>query len=415
MFGCAASCFERARIYPCREQRRERRASAPEYGGSVGLQAHEKPPHHEYGCPILDARTVRVKGGKHRPRPIRLCAFVHISVKQNPQLRWVRHTAQQQPYDVVQVIAYIDNNFIVDCVGSPHWKATVLEACRNRLVRIVISPWSIYEIGKASIDKMNEAIRVAEELEPRWILERADLQLREFLHAWNDFWNGSRTEFSPIATLSEVQASFLRVSVQQIANYTLADYARVWQHPDAHTEAAAEFHRQERIAAWNRAFFSRGKLMPEVVRAIRMRYVARQMIVARSWQIPLDRIAARETRILRSSKLSTIVGFFVDFGGMEDMKAHQVEEAFTFHHWGTEAILNSHRLIDRFHATVALPYCDIFVTSDKELIKRSNLIKGQMRFSTAIVVSGAEFVDLLQEKLVKLAGSPGAGGAGTNH
>ena len=297
--------------------------------------------------------------------------------------------------------AYLDNNFVIDCAtNQTQWKTTTLNACQAGLVTLVMSPWTIYEIGKASKDQMNEVIQTVDELEPQWILERVDLQLREFLHSWKEFWNGVRTPFNPIGTLVDVQASLLRVSQKRVESYTLRDYAEIWQRQDAHKDAAAGFQRQANIAAWNRKAYSQGGLTSRTVREIRMRYVARQIVISKGWGLSHERMAKQEERILKSQKLRTYIRFFVEFGGMEDMKAHRVEEALTFHHWGTEAALNANRLIDRFHATSALPYCDIFVTSDKELVKKSNTVRDELNFAIARVLRGEEFIGHLEKLLL---------------
>ena len=300
-----------------------------------------------------------------------------------------------------KIQAYLDNNFVIDCAtNQPKWRAKALDARQAGLVNLVMSPWSIYEIGKASKEKMNEVIRIVDELEPQWILERVDLQLLEFLHAWTEFWTGIRTKFDPIGTLAEVQAYFLRVDQERVKSYTLRDYAEVWQRRDAHREARVEFQRQANISAWNRRAYSRGKMASQTVRDIRMRYVARQIVMSKGRRLSQEQMAKQEERILKSQKIWTFIRFFVEFGGLEDMKAHRVEEALTFSLWSTEAALNAHRLIDRFHATAALPYCEMFVTSDKELVKRSNRVLDELNFKIAQVLTGEDFIRHLDKLLL---------------
>ena len=77
------------------------------------------------------------------------------------------------------------------------------------------------------------------------------------------------------------------------------------------------------------------------------------------------------------------------------MRAHRVEESLTFKHWETEARLNPNRQLDRFHAIAALPYCDLFVTSDRELAKKTPAIRNDLNFKFAAVISGEEFIDRL--------------------
>lgn len=79
------------------------------------------------------------------------------------------------------------------------------------------------------------------------------------------------------------------------------------------------------------------------------------------------------------------------------MPAHRVEESLTFNQWKTNAILNENRLLDRFHAVAALPYCDLFVTSDDELIRKTQAVRNGLRFKIANVISGEEFIELLKK------------------
>jgi hypothetical protein len=69
--------------------------------------------------------------------------------------------------------------------------------------------------------------------------------------------------------------------------------------------------------------------------------------------------------------------------------------AFTVELYQTGAKLSENRFVDRQHATVALPYCDYFITSDTDLIKRCSRVKGTLRFDTAKVLTGDEFIAML--------------------
>jgi hypothetical protein len=292
--------------------------------------------------------------------------------------------------------AYIDQNFLINCLNREDWKATAVDACSRGCVKLVLSPWSIYEIGNAAPAHMEELLAIAEELNPSWILERVDLQLREFVVAWNDFWNGTTTQFNPILTLPEVQASFFRCPMESVARYSLRDYAGVWQRKDAGTEADVELRRQESISALNRVVFLDGKLTSKVVDEIRKRYIARQFAISRRVGMPPHEIHHYENLILGEKKLDTLISFFVEFGGMDEMPAHRVEESLTFNQWKTDARLNPNRQLDRFHAVAALPYCDLFVTSDRDLIKKTRAIRDELRFEIAEVVTGEDFVERLK-------------------
>ncbi len=292
--------------------------------------------------------------------------------------------------------AYVDHNFLINCLNKEGWRSTALAKCGIGHVRLVLSPWSIYEIGNATPLHMEELLAIAEELNPSWILERVDLQLREFVAAWNAFWCGTATQFNPILTLPEAQASFFRLPVGRVEKFSIRDYAGVWQRKEAGKEADVEFKRQESISAFNRAAFLDGRLTPRTVREIRKRYVARQFAISRRVGMLAQEIYQYENWILSEKKLEAFISFFVDFGGMDEMPAHHVEESLTFAQWKTEARLNPNRLLDRFHAVASLPYCDIFVTSDQELVKKTQAIRSDLKFKIAEVISGEEFIERLK-------------------
>ena len=51
--------------------------------------------------------------------------------------------------------------------------------------------------------------------------------------------------------------------------------------------------------------------------------------------------------------------------------------------------------LNRQHAIVALPFCDLFVTSDKELKRRCDAIRPKLGFAIAEVQTGEEFIQSL--------------------
>jgi hypothetical protein len=143
--------------------------------------------------------------------------------------------------------------------------------------------------------------------------------------------------------------------------------------------------------------FGDGKLTSAAQLEIRTRYVARQFVICRRVGMPLHEIYQRENWILREESLKTFIWFFVEFGGMDEMLAHGVEESLTFNQWKTEARLNPNRQLDRFHAIAALPYCDLFVTSDRELVKKTQAVRSDLKFKIAEVISGEEFIVRLEK------------------
>jgi hypothetical protein len=293
--------------------------------------------------------------------------------------------------------AYVDHNFLINCINQGGWRPIAVNACSSGSVKLIVSPWSIYEIGNAAPLHMEELLTIVEELKPLWIFERVDLQLREFVVAWNDFWNGRRSHFDPIGTLAEVHASFFRCRLKLVEKYSLRDYAAIWKRPDASYEADVEFRRQASISVWNRMAYLDGRFTSRAIREIRERYVARQFAISRKVGLPHHQIHQYENLILSEKKLREFISFFVEFGGMDDLLAHRVEEILTFNQWKTGAKLNPHRQLDRFHAVAALPYCDLFVTSDAELIKKSQVVQNELRFEIGSVISGEEFIERLRK------------------
>ncbi len=256
---------------------------------------------------------------------------------------------------VIVMNAYVDNNFLIDCINRDGWKNIAVKACESGKVKLVLSPWSIFEVGNAPQRHMEELVTLIDGLRPWWILERVDLQLREFIVAWNDFWNGKRSQFNPICTLAEVHSSFLRLPLEIVEKYSLRDFAGIWQRPEASGEADIEFRRQSTISSLNRIFYLGGKLTSRAVLEIRKRYVARQFVISRRIGLPHHERYQFENLILGARELETYISFFVEFGGMDEMLAHRVEECLTFNQWKTNAILNPNRQLDRFHAIAALP------------------------------------------------------------
>ena len=73
---------------------------------------------------------------------------------------------------------YPDHNFLIGCVRNPEWRNLVMKSQRSGDVSVVLSPWHAYEYGNArGYSDTEELVRLVEELQPLWIMERADLQV----------------------------------------------------------------------------------------------------------------------------------------------------------------------------------------------------------------------------------------------
>jgi hypothetical protein len=99
--------------------------------------------------------------------------------------------------------------------------------------------------------------------------------------------------------------------------------------------------------------------------------------------------------MLREQPLSIQIQSFVYWKCTEYLKAYKTEVAFTLELYATGATLDTNRQIDLQHAVAALPYCDLFITDDGDLIKRIARVKRELRFETASVLCGQAFIDTL--------------------
>lgn len=67
---------------------------------------------------------------------------------------------------------YVDYNFLIYCAKNPAWRRAVLDAHRSGTITVVLSAWHFYEYGNASgHPETEDLIQLAEELQPKWILE----------------------------------------------------------------------------------------------------------------------------------------------------------------------------------------------------------------------------------------------------
>jgi hypothetical protein len=293
------------------------------------------------------------------------------------------------------MLAYADQNFIINCANNRDWRKAVTLARDRDRATLVLSPWHFYEIGTISEARMEELVQVVEEFRPAWILDRSDLQLRECIHAWQTFWGEKVDDFKPIGTLAEVAAILLRSNPKQLADFALRDYVRVFQRSAGAAQLLSVLDHQRVISAENRVSYKNGKITTRIETAIEQRFVA-QMLARREEKGPskseLDR---RTNELLTTQPIATKIAIFIEWGGTADIKTYKVEAELTSRHFETDAVLNVNRQIDRQHAAVALPYCDCFVTSDNELLRRCEAVRERLAFRIATVQTGGDFVHSL--------------------
>lgn len=219
----------------------------------------------------------------------------------------------------------------------------------------------------------------------------ADLQLLEVVSEWSAFWE-SPTTFQPIGELPDVGAALHNIHPSYLAKATLKDWVDVFAADDgADIRNTVDWVCQSYDS--NRKLFQQGRMTKEVLKRMDRKHVAIQL--ARSEH---DGDAAealrRSEEILAQQPVGAQIEFFVDFGGMVNLKSYQVESALAANLWASSAKLNS-RYIDRQHASVGLPYCDRFVTDDSDLIKRCEAAKRSLAFPTAQVQRAKEFIESL--------------------
>jgi hypothetical protein len=291
------------------------------------------------------------------------------------------------------MLAYADHNFLINCAKRPDWQEAVIHARDLGQVTIVLSPWSIYEIASAATAEMREElIQIVDEFRPAWILARADVQLREGIHAWQTFSGLKVEEFKPIGTLAEASGHLLRRNPERLTGFTLRDHVNQFLEPDGEPVMLPALQQQQAISAANRVCYLKGMYTKRRQFEAKQRHVAQMLARIEEKGPSNSELDTRINELLTNPPMARMIRFFVKFGGMEQMKAVKIESMLTTRHWQTPAVLNANRQIDRQHAVEALAYCDYLVTSDGELIKRCQAIRGQLAFLVATVQTGEDFI-----------------------
>jgi hypothetical protein len=301
---------------------------------------------------------------------------------------------------------YADNNFLIYCAKSNEWREEILSAIHRGTIRIVLSPWSIREIGNNTTSQMEELIEVAERFTPTWILERMDLQIVEAITAWKQFWLQQPTLFNPFGTLAEVHGKMFSRDPRELKRYTLRDYARQHQSKDGNDRDSKQdvfdqvFSRNEQIFQINRDRYKQGQLRS--IGSVHMGrvYMARIFACSKLKEGKSEEIHGETDRILDTPHLFRQLSIFAESGRMHLMRAYRVESLLTEKHWDGDAHsrLKSNTQIDRQHATTALAYCDALITNDKQLITKTEAIRSKLRFPIAAVMTGETFIEQLRQE-----------------
>jgi hypothetical protein len=147
---------------------------------------------------------------------------------------------------------YVDHNFLIQCTQNPAWRRAVTEAHQSGALSIVLSPWHFYEYGNARAHEDTEdLIRFAEELQPKWTMDRADLQLFEFWVVWNQVWNGSRDTVEPVGTFAEIVGVLTKVHSEAVERVTLRDFVVTFSGNQALEQMKAAMEEQAKVFTSN--------------------------------------------------------------------------------------------------------------------------------------------------------------------
>jgi hypothetical protein len=298
--------------------------------------------------------------------------------------------------NVISMLAYADHNFLIYCIKNPAWRETVVNAHRTGEVSLVLSPWHFYEYGNARGHGETEALlQFAEELLPLWTLERADLQLFEFWVVWHQLWESADDPVSPIGTLAEIACVLSKVHPAQAGRITIRDFVKAFSTDDALNQIHAAISEQSKIMVSNREAYIEGRFNKSPKDQMALKHLA---VLRARWEVKgaaPSRVYQRADEILREQPISTQLQCFVDWGFVRDLKCYETEGAFTEQLYRSGGLLGVNRFVDRQHASIALPYCDRFVTDDRDLRKRCEAARKTLKFPTAEVQKGEAFIESL--------------------
>jgi hypothetical protein len=294
------------------------------------------------------------------------------------------------------VNVYPDHNFLIYCIKNSAWGDAVVQAHTSGKATLVLSPWHFYEYGNArGYADTKDLIQFAETLQPKWTMERGDLLTFEFWVLWQEVWNGSKDKVDPIGTLAEIGAVLTKVDPSRTAIFTIRDFIDAFSADDALKEIRAAMKSQESVTASNQKSYVQGRFTKDIKDRMELVHLAVQRARIEMSGSEPDEVHARADAILTEQPMATQLECLVYWGFPSLLKCHQVEAALTVELYQTGARLSENMFVDRQHATIALPYCDFFVTTDSKLINRCNRVKGMLSFPMAQVLTGDEFVAML--------------------
>lgn len=291
---------------------------------------------------------------------------------------------------------YADQNFLIYCTKNPTWRKRVKEAHDAGTIAVVLSPWHFYECGRGAADAdANELLNFTEELQPKWIIERADLQLFEFWVIWNQVWNSSKDIVEPIGTFEEIAAIVSRVDQRHLPDVKMRDYVDAFSKCDALADVEKALENQRNVTDAIRSEYLRRRSDRATWQEMELRHLAVQLARLELKQKGTDQVWNRANHLVHEQPIRTQMEFFITSGFTRELKCHATEAAFTEELFVSGGGLDAGRFVDRQHASAGLPYCDRFITDDAELRKRCARIAGWLPFQSATVFTAKDFLRTL--------------------
>ncbi len=291
---------------------------------------------------------------------------------------------------------YADQNFLIYCTKNPTWQRKIKEAHNSGAITIVLSPWHFYECGRgAAHADADELLNFTEDLQPKWIIERADLQLFEFWAVWNQVWNSSKDTVEPIGTFAEIAAIVSKVDERHLRNVKMRDYVNAFSRYNALAEVKKALENQRYVSDAVRNEYLRRRSDKTTWQDMELRHLAVQLARLELKTNGTNQVWDRANRLVYEQPIRTQMEFFISSSFTRELKCHATEAAFTEELFASGGGLDARRFVDRQHASVALPYCDRFITDDGELRKRCARIIGWLPFQSATVMTAEEFLRTL--------------------
>jgi hypothetical protein len=298
------------------------------------------------------------------------------------------------------VYAYADQNFLIYAEANPAWRDAVTKAHRSGAVSIVLSPWHFYEYGNARAHPDTEKlITFAEELGPKWTMTRADLQLFEFWATWDQIWQGIKEAIDPVSSLQDVAAILSKVHYGRIEGETIRAFVQAFSADGALDEAQVAMDEQTGVTSANLKSYIEGRFDKDVRRRMELNHLAIQRARLELGKDDPALVESHVRAMWSKQPLATQLECFVDWGCVGYLKSYLTECAFSEDLYSTKGQLDRNRFVDREHASIALPYCRYFVTSDKKLANSCNRVKGKLSFTTEEVVNGEDFIAMLLKEV----------------